>query len=173
MNDKTDLLEFKGVERNKFLREWCNQQYGRTSVLSERIFPDIQNPKCGMSHYKNKREIGDDLWSKMVAEILVLDALRNGVSKTEPKSEEPPELHNDPIYADLDQWLSHNREIKLVMSDAFYQFAHNEELVISKIHKREKFIGDVDSKRVREVIRAVNMSIIARDQYYVAAMRSI
>lgn len=163
-----DLSNITGQKRNQLLKDWCNQEKGRTSKLSERVFEHTANPKTAISHYKNNREIKDDIWNKMITEILVIESLSG---RTKPKVVST-EFEN--FTQKLYDWLAYNPYIKLYMSDAIYQHVYNdaEFMMFTKIYKKQiDNLDDLEIKQMLRIMETVDSSMINKDQYYLCALK--
>lgn len=82
--------KFAEHENNVLIRDWCNANRGRSSSLSEYLFPNNLHPKAGLGKYKcGEQFIDDDMLAKakpFMAEIESLEkAGKRKVHKTKLK----------------------------------------------------------------------------------------
>lgn len=163
------LKNVKGSERNKWLKLWCDSEDGRTTKLSQKLFSNTKFPKTGISHYKRNRNISDELWNKMIVEIMVMDAIGN------------PFAQYETLLSSVDEWLTLDRDIKLMLGDALYTYKFMTDLTPSKHNlftmvaerNRNLKLDDNLARIIKVIMKVVDHSILTKDQYYIAAKRAV
>lgn len=171
-------ISIKGRERNIVLKLWCDQAKGRTTMLSEKLFPTHAHPKSGLSHYKKERDISDALWDKMITEINKIDSTYqdcdkwNKINNDLKNHERNKPLLDDATYNRYIEWAMINSEIKCMLVDTFYKklINENEHNIFSDIVMNKRYVDDQTISYIDKIINHADESIFYRDQYYLAAL---